>query len=83
MKIEEHDSLWDHLLEIKYIRDQLKVIDRKVEEEDLVIITSKSLKTLIENFVEILNITSKDIDLTFEQLSNNLLQNDKWKKVIR
>lgn len=36
--------------------------------------------TLYENFAETLNITSKDTDLTFEQLGNKILQKDTWKK---
>lgn len=34
IKMEEHDSLQGHLLRTKRIRDKLKAIDRKMEEED-------------------------------------------------
>jgi hypothetical protein len=71
IEMEEHDSLLDHLLKIKYIRDQLKAIGRKVEEEDLVIKTLKSLPSF-EFFFEMLNISSND-ELMFDQLSNKLL----------
>ena len=46
IKEEEHDSLLDHLLRIIDIRDLLKAIDRKMKEEDLVIITLKSLLSI-------------------------------------
>jgi hypothetical protein len=71
IKMEEHDSLLDHLLKIKDIRDQLKAIDRKVEKEDLVIITIKTPLSS-ENCIEMLKITS-NYELMFDQLSNNLL----------
>jgi hypothetical protein len=51
--MEEHDSLPNHLLKIKDIRDQLKAIDRKMEEEDLVIITLKSLASSFENLLKL------------------------------
>ena len=38
-----HDSLLDHLLETKHIRDELKSIDREMEVEDIFIISLKSL----------------------------------------
>lgn len=76
--MEEHHLLPDHLLKIKNIRDQLKVIDRQMEEEDLVIITLNSLPSF-ENFIETSNITSND-ELTFDQLSNKLLQKGRWRK---
>ena len=50
--------------------------------EDLSIITLKSLSSSFGNFIETLNITS-NIDLTFEQLSNNILQKDRWRKQSR
>jgi hypothetical protein len=51
-----------------------------MEEEDMVVITLKSLSSSYANFIETLNITSTDKDLTFEQLSTKLLQQDRWKK---
>jgi hypothetical protein len=51
----------------------LKAIDRKIEEEDIVIITLKIILYSYENFVETINIISGDVDLTVEQLNNKLL----------
>ena len=70
----EFDSLQDHLIKIKDIRDQLKSIEREVEEEDMVVITLKSLPSSYANFIETSNITSVDKDLKFEQLNSKLLQ---------
>ena len=58
---------------LKDIRDQLKSIDGKMEEEDLVILTLKSFPSSIF-FIETLNITSSD-ELPFDQLSNKPLTN--------
>lgn len=77
--MDEHKSLQDHLNRIKEIRDQLEAIDRKME-EDMVVITLKSLPKSYEHFVETLNITSTDVDLKFADLCTKLLQQDQWKK---
>ena len=79
-KREESNSLLDHLLKIKDIRDQLKPIERKMEEKDMVVITLKKLAFFPCKFIETLNNTITDKDLTFEQLSTKLLQQDRWKK---
>ena len=64
-------------IEIKNITDQLKDIDREMEEEYLVI---KTLKSICSNFfIETLNITSND-DQTCEQHSNKFLQKDRCRK---
>jgi len=50
-----------------------------VEKEDLFIITLKNLPSCFENFIETLNVTSND-ELMFDQLSNKLVQKDRWRK---
>ena len=42
--MDEKMSLSAHLTKIKDIHDQLKAIDHKMEEEDMVVITLKSLR---------------------------------------
>jgi hypothetical protein len=49
-------------------------------EEDMVVITLNSLLGSYENFIDTLNITSTYVDLNFGELSNKLLQQDRWKK---
>ena len=49
-------------------------------EEDMVVIILKSLPTSLEHFIETLNISSIDVDLKFEDLSTNSLQQDRCKK---
>ena len=51
-----------------------------MEEEDMVVITLKSLPRAYEDFIETLNITATNIDLKFGELCNKLLQQDRWKK---
>jgi hypothetical protein len=80
MMMDEHASLQEHLLKIKDIREQLMAIGRKMEEEDMVVITLKSLPRAYEHFIETLNITSTNVDLKFDELCNKLLQQDRWKK---
>jgi hypothetical protein len=80
IKMDESNSLQDHLIKIKDIRDHLKSIDKTMEEEDMVVITLKHLSSSYANLIETLNITSIDKDLTFEQLSTKLLQQSRWKK---
>jgi len=58
----------------------LSDIGQKVEEEDMVVITLKSLPRAYEHFIETLNITSTNVDLKFEDLCTKLLQQDRWKK---
>jgi hypothetical protein len=64
--MEEFDSLQDHLLRVKDIREQLKSIERTIEEEDMVVITLKSLPSSYGNFIETSNISNTNKDLTFE-----------------
>jgi hypothetical protein len=80
IKMSEGDSLQEHLLNIKDIREQLEAICQKMAEEDMVVITLNSLPGSYEHFIETLNITTTDIDLKFGELSNKLLQQDRWKK---
>jgi hypothetical protein len=67
-------SLQKHLLKIKDIQEQLKAIDQKMEEEDMVVTTLKILPHVYEHFIETLNIISMDVDLNFGDLCNNILQ---------
>jgi hypothetical protein len=76
IKMEESNSLQDHLLKTKDIRDQLKSIDRAME-EDTEVINLKSLPSSYADFIETLNITSTNKKLAFEQLSTKLLQQDR------
>ena len=76
----EGASLQESLLKIKDIREQLEAIGWKMEEEDMVVITLKSLPRAYEHFIETLNITATNIDLKFGELCNKLLQQDRWKK---
>jgi hypothetical protein len=59
------------LLKIKDIQDQLKSIDKTMEEEDMMVITWKVCLLHMQILLK---------PWTFEQLSNKLLQQDKWKK---
>jgi hypothetical protein len=52
---------------------------REINEEDMVVITAKDLLPLFENFVETLNMISQSIDTTFEKLSSQLLQKERWR----
>jgi len=65
IKMEEFDSLPNHFLKIKDIKDQLESIERKIREEDMVFITLKILPLSYANLIETLNITSTHKDLTF------------------
>ena len=76
--MDEHMSLQEHLNKIKDIRDQLEAIGRTMEEEDMVVITLKSLPKSYEHFIETLNITN--VDLKFSDLCTKLLQKDRWKQ---
>ena len=59
---------------------QLLAIDRKTEEEDVVVITLRSLPKSYEHFIETLNITSSSVDLQFTDLCTLLLEQDWWKQ---
>lgn len=73
-------SLQNHLMKIKDIHNQLKAIGCKIEEEDMVVITLKSLPRFYEHFIETLNISSTNHDIKFDELCNKLLQRDRSKK---
>ena len=64
----EHMSLQEHLLNIKDIRDQLEAIGCTMEEEDMVVITLKSLPPSYEHFIEMLNIIPTNPELKFPDL---------------
>jgi hypothetical protein len=51
-----------------------------MEEQNMVVITLKSLPRAYEHFIETLNITSTNVDLNLCELCNKLLQQDRWKK---
>lgn len=51
-----------------------------MEEEDMVVITIKSLPRVYEHFIETFNIITTNVDVKFEVLCNKLLQQDRWKK---
>lgn len=70
--MDERNSLQDHLNRIKNIRDQLEAIGWNME-EDMVVITLKSLPKSYKHFVETLNITSIGVDLKFADLCTKLL----------
>eukprot|EP00253_Pinus_taeda_P009126 PITA_09126 len=78
--MDEHMSLQEHLNKIKDIRDQLEAIGRTMEEEDIVVITLKSLPQSYEHFIETLNITATSVDLKFPELCTKLMQQDRWKQ---
>ena len=50
-----------------------------MEEEDMVIML-KRLPCAFDNFIKTLDITSRNVDLKFDELWNKLLQYDIWKK---
>ena len=78
--MDERTTLQAHLNWIQEIRDQLLAIGRKMEEEDIVVITLRSLPKSYEHFIETLNITSTGVDLKFTDLCTLLLQQDQWKQ---
>ena len=65
IKMEEFDSLQDNLMKINDTQDQLKSIERKMKEKDVVVITLKSLPAFYGNFIETLNIIIIDKYLLF------------------
>ena len=56
IKMEEFESLQDHLMKINDTQDQLKSIERKMKEKHMVVITLKSLPAFYANFIETFNI---------------------------
>eukprot|EP00253_Pinus_taeda_P036695 PITA_36695 len=78
--MDEHMSLQEHLNKIKDIRDQLEAIGPTMKEEDLVVITLKSLPQSYEHFIETLNNTATNVDLKFPELCTKLMQQDRWKQ---
>jgi hypothetical protein len=66
IEMEEVDSLPNHFLKIRDIIYKLKSIDKTMEEEDMVVITLKHFPSSYEIFIETLNISSNDKDMTFE-----------------
>lgn len=77
---DEGTSLQTHPNRIQEIRDALLAIGRKMEEEDIVVITLKSLPKSYEHFIETLNVTSTGVDLKYIDLCTLLLQQDRWKQ---
>lgn len=78
--MDEKSSIQAHLTKIKDIRDQLEsYIGRTIVEEDMVVITLKSLATSYKHLIDTLNISSTSVDLKFPDLCNKLLQQDRWK----
>ena len=51
-----------------------------MEEEDIVVITLRSLPKFYEHFIETLNIISTSVDMKFTNLCTLLLQQDRWKQ---
>lgn len=72
--MDERMFLQKHLTKIKDIRDQLKVFGQKMEEEDMIVITLKSLPKSYEKFIETLNIISMNVDLKFLEFCTKILQ---------
>jgi hypothetical protein len=54
--MEKFDSLLDHLLKLKDIRE--KSMDKTIKEEDMVVVTLNSFPFSYANSIETLNITS-------------------------
>ncbi len=54
----------------------MEVIGRKMEEQNMVVVTLKSIPRAYEHFIETLNITATDVDLKFGELCIKLLQHD-------
>ena len=77
--MEEPKLIQEHLYKIQDIHDQLLAIGRKMEEEDIVVITLESLPKSYKHFIETLNNTSSGVDLKFTDLCTLLHQQDRWK----
>lgn len=80
IKMNGDESLHEHLVKIKNIREHLNAIGRKMEEEDMVVIIFKSLLVAFEHFIETFSITATDKSLKFDELCRKLLLQDRWKK---
>lgn len=78
--MDEHMSLQEHLLKIKDIGDQLEAIGRTMKDEDMVVITLKSLPSSHEHFIETLTNTATNVDHKFPDLCTKLLRQDHWKQ---
>jgi hypothetical protein len=68
LKMEEGDSLSEHLLKIIDIHDKLLAIGREVMEYDVVVVTLKSIPPSFEKCVETLNVAPESTDMYFEKL---------------
>ena len=75
--MDERTTLQANLNRIQEICDQLLAIGRKMEKEDIVVITLRSLPKSYEHFIETLNIMSFGVDLKFTDLCTQLLQQDR------
>ena len=64
--MDERTLLQAHLNRIQEIHDQLLVTSRKMEEEDIVLITLHNLPKFYEHFIKTLNIMSSDVDLKLQ-----------------
>ena len=78
--MDECTSLQAHPNRIQEICDRLLAINRKMEEEDIVVIILWSLPKSYKHFIKTLNITSSGVDLKFTNLCTLLLQQDRWKQ---
>lgn len=65
---------------MKDIREQLLAIGCKMEEEDMMVITLKSLSRAYVHFLETLNVTTTNVASQFDELCNKLSWRDRWKK---
>lgn len=73
MMMDEKMSLQKHLMKLKDMCDQL-------EEEDIVVITLKSLPRVYKIYIEMFNITSANVDLKFDELCIELFQQARWRQ---
>lgn len=75
--MDDSASLQEHLLKIEDIKERLEPIGRTMEEEDMVVITLKILPHAYDHFIEALNITSTNVDMTIDKLWEKILQQDR------
>jgi hypothetical protein len=68
LKMEEGDSLSEHLLKMTDIHDKLLAIGREVMEYNVVVVTLKSIPPSFEKCVETLNVAPESTDIYFEKL---------------
>jgi hypothetical protein len=66
VKMDESVSLQDHFLKIKDLIEQMNGIGWEMEEQDMVVLSLKSLLASFEYFIETLNITYTDFHLNFD-----------------